>query len=185
MNWDAFGAIGEFGGAVAVVVSLLYLAAQVRHNTRAVQGATAHSVTERQQAELHWSHEIASIFTKAIETPHDLTSAEAWSLSEWLTAAVVMRQNEFRQYRLGLLSEDVWKQSENVILMLLAFPWGRNWWNVLGREQVRPELAAHIDQLLQDSEMLDLGGALVALKTLATLEDGGGAEDGRGREERE
>lgn len=46
MNWDAFGAIAEFGGAIAVVVSLLYLAAQVRHNTRAVQGATAHSGLE-------------------------------------------------------------------------------------------------------------------------------------------
>lgn len=180
MNWDAFAAISEFGGALAVVVSLLYLAAQVRHNTRAVEGATSHSVTERQQAELHWSHEIASIFTKAIETPHNLTSAEAWSLSEWLTAAVVMRQNEFRQYRLGLLSEDVWKQSEDVILMLLAFPWGRNWWNVLGREQVRPELAAHIDHLLESVEMLDLEGALVALKTLATLED---ADAGREIEE--
>lgn len=128
MNWDAFAAISEFGGALAVVVSLLYLAAQVRNHTR----------------------------------------------------AVVMRQNEFRQYRLGLLSEDVWKQSDDVIVMLLAFPWGRNWWNVLGREQVRPEFAAHIDHLLENVEMLDLEGALVALKTLATLED---ADAGRETEE--
>ena len=31
MNWDAIGAIGEVVGAVAVVVSLLYLASQVKH----------------------------------------------------------------------------------------------------------------------------------------------------------
>ena len=31
MNWEAIGAVGEVGGAVAVVVTLVYLAVQVRH----------------------------------------------------------------------------------------------------------------------------------------------------------
>lgn len=164
MNWDAFGAVAEFGGAIAVVVSLVYLAVQVRQNTRAIQGQTTHAVTERQQAELHWSHEIASTFVKSIETPRELTSAEAWSLSEWMTSAIVMRQNEYRQFRLGLLERDVWQQSERVILMLLSSSWCRNWWNVVGHEQVSPELAAHIDSLLGDSEVVDWRGALAALK---------------------
>jgi hypothetical protein len=34
MNWGAIGAIGEIVGAFAVVVTLFYLAQQVRHNTR-------------------------------------------------------------------------------------------------------------------------------------------------------
>lgn len=164
MNWDAFGAIAEFGGAIAVVVSLVYLAVQVRQNTRAIQGQTVHAVTERQQAELHWSHEIASTFVKSIETPGELTSAEAWSLSEWMTSAIVMRQNEYRQFSLGLLDRGVWEQSERVILMLLSSSWCRNWWHVVGHEQVSPDLAAHIDSLLEDSEVVDWSGALEALK---------------------
>ncbi len=35
MNWDAIGAIAELAGAIGVVVSLAYLATQIRHNTRA------------------------------------------------------------------------------------------------------------------------------------------------------
>jgi len=31
VNWDAIGAIGEIVGAVAVLITLLYLAIQVRH----------------------------------------------------------------------------------------------------------------------------------------------------------
>lgn len=171
MNWDAFGAIAEFGGAIAVVVSLIYLAAQVRQNTRAVKGQTSHAITERQQAELHWSHEIATIFTRAIEAPRDLTSAEAWSLSEWMNAAIIMRQNEYRQFKLGLVEPEVWRQSEAVILMLLSFAWGRNWWNVIGRDQVTPDLAAHVDGLLEDSEIADWTDALAALKDLRTVGD--------------
>ncbi len=37
MNWSAVGAIGELLGAAAVVVSLLYLAAQMRMGARQAQ----------------------------------------------------------------------------------------------------------------------------------------------------
>lgn len=37
MNWDAIGTIAEVVGAVAVVVSLIYLAAQIRQNTKQVE----------------------------------------------------------------------------------------------------------------------------------------------------
>ena len=34
MNWDAIGAIGEIDGAIAVVATLFYLAAQIRHGVK-------------------------------------------------------------------------------------------------------------------------------------------------------
>jgi hypothetical protein len=37
MNWDAVGAIAELLGAGAVVLTLIYLAIQLRHNTQAVR----------------------------------------------------------------------------------------------------------------------------------------------------
>ena len=46
VNWEAVSAIGQVLGALAVVVSLIYLAAQVRQNTRVVRAATFQSVVE-------------------------------------------------------------------------------------------------------------------------------------------
>ena len=40
MNWQALGAIGEFVGGLLVVFSLLYLALQLRQNTRALRADT-------------------------------------------------------------------------------------------------------------------------------------------------
>jgi hypothetical protein len=40
MNWDAIGATGEVLGAIAVVVSLVYLAFQIRQNTRQIDENT-------------------------------------------------------------------------------------------------------------------------------------------------
>jgi len=40
MTWDAIRAIGEVVGALAVVLSLLYVAAQVRHGTTTAANST-------------------------------------------------------------------------------------------------------------------------------------------------
>ena len=39
MNWEAIGAVGETVGALAVLLTLVYLAMQIRQNTRSVQAA--------------------------------------------------------------------------------------------------------------------------------------------------
>ena len=46
MNWEAIGAIGETIGAIAVVLTLVYLSIQIRQNTRSVRAATYQSVAE-------------------------------------------------------------------------------------------------------------------------------------------
>jgi len=59
MNWEAIGAVGEVAGAIGVIATLLYLAAQIRQNTRAMRGATQDAIDERKQYELRWSSDIA------------------------------------------------------------------------------------------------------------------------------
>jgi hypothetical protein len=41
-----WGAIGELIGAIAVIVTLFYVALQIRQNTRAIRLSTSHAVTE-------------------------------------------------------------------------------------------------------------------------------------------
>lgn len=44
MNWDAISAVGQLVGSSAVLVTLIYLAVQIRQNTTAVATATYESV---------------------------------------------------------------------------------------------------------------------------------------------
>ena len=46
MNWDAAGAIGEIVGALAVVMSLIYLASQIRIQNREAKISSVHDITE-------------------------------------------------------------------------------------------------------------------------------------------
>ncbi len=47
MNWDAIGAAGEVGGAIGVIITLVYLAVQIRQNTRAMRASSAREILFR------------------------------------------------------------------------------------------------------------------------------------------
>ena len=59
MNWDAIGAIGEILGAIGVIVTLGYLAVQIRQNTRSSRVSafllyqTAYFHAQRSEIEPH------------------------------------------------------------------------------------------------------------------------------------
>ena len=46
LNWEAIGAIGEILGATAVFASLIYLASQIRQNTRTARSTTRQAIAE-------------------------------------------------------------------------------------------------------------------------------------------
>lgn len=46
VNWEAVGAIGQVVGAVAVVISLIYLATEVRSNARETPLASMRSLSD-------------------------------------------------------------------------------------------------------------------------------------------
>ena len=47
MNWEAIGALAEVFGAVGVIITLVFLARQISHNTNAVRASTNHGLTQQ------------------------------------------------------------------------------------------------------------------------------------------
>ncbi len=47
MSWEAAGAVGEIVGAIAVVVSLIYLARQIQHSTAAERSYAEQAIAGR------------------------------------------------------------------------------------------------------------------------------------------
>ncbi len=85
MNWTAIGAIGEVLGAVAVVLSLVYVAAQVRHNTTALsRAASADAIAGIR----NWNQcliedpVMVRIFSQGVEDMDALDGVGAWLGSE-------------------------------------------------------------------------------------------------------
>ena len=118
MNWEAIGAIGEIVGAIAVVITLLYLASQTKQNTKATHAhATASVATEMETNLLAIAQdaELAEAYRKA-ERREELSEVEAIRLGFWWAAYVRGAHSHLIQDGLGNLSED----NEHAITQILS-----------------------------------------------------------------
>lgn len=78
-TFQLLGNIGEFFGAIAVVITLLYLAAQVKQNSRLIEHQTLLGSTDQMSkfmALMAGSSEVADLFVKGRRSRSDLTEAE-------------------------------------------------------------------------------------------------------------
>src|SRR6056297_2546458 len=80
MNWDAVGTVAEIGGALGVLITLIYLATQIRDNTRSLQAASLQSVLEgprdRYFLPMAQSDEMADIYARGLSSLELLDSKE-------------------------------------------------------------------------------------------------------------
>ena len=49
MNWEAIGAVGEVAGAIGVIVTLAFLATQIRQNTTVAKATTRRTLADGMQ----------------------------------------------------------------------------------------------------------------------------------------
>ena len=80
MNWEAIGAIGQLLGAVAVVATLLYIAREVRQNSRSLSISALRDTTAQWN---HWSEmiatstDLAEIVSKGNKSYDNLSESES------------------------------------------------------------------------------------------------------------
>ena len=111
MTFQDLANLGDAIGGFGVVVSLLYLAVQIRQNTRAVRSSSYH-----QAAEQTWNYclaiaqdaSLAEILAKRIEG-QTLAPAEQIRLNISNQALIYGFENMLRLHEEGMIDPDVWR----------------------------------------------------------------------------
>ena len=148
MNWDALGAIGEIAGAVAVIVTLIYLARQIRQNTVATRLSTSHSIAS---AARDWNRpllndpELAWTFQVGTEDPSRLDPKEQARFIELCFSLFRMFEDALYQYHQGALDPDVWEGYERLYAAYARAPGFQAYWKER-RTTFRPEFQRFIDE---------------------------------------
>ena len=108
MNWDAIGAVGEIIVAAAVVLSLGYLAVQIRQQNSESRSAAMHdiSVGWRAASEILIDGELASIFIKANQDFDSLSETEALRFVATVRGIFRVFEEAYVQFqlRIGILA---------------------------------------------------------------------------------
>lgn len=141
MTLMELGALGEFVGAVGVVVTLAYLAVQIRQNTQAMEEAKRLALAQTYQSR---ANELQEMLVRAAESetigpiitkltvagyPEDVSSLDQLSSQErgrfrqWQIAQQTHWDNMYYQYQQGFLDEEYYRDSFRERVRRLAPIW--------------------------------------------------------------
>ena len=151
MNWDALGAIGELVGAVAVVLSLLYLATQVRQANKLARGQTRQRMVEQAQHEVYQGFVTEPSIVQSLYKQEPLNETEWIRLTGWLLSAMRQREYEWFQYRDGNIDEELWNAYRGVMTIHLGTARTRKWWETNGSRPFDRDFCEMVQELLDES----------------------------------
>ena len=149
MNWEAISAIGQIVGAVAVVISLIYLAREIRSNARVARVGWLETfigwlgqLTERPH--------LSELYYRGIYDFESLKGADLVRFSALLNQCFHIFSEIYYQRLEGNLDPRVWREADVALRELIAYPGIQAWWR-LRSHWFSAEFVKHINDLQQQA----------------------------------
>lgn len=147
MNWEAMGAIGEVVGAVGVIVSLLYLALQIRQSSNVTRSATRQAISTTQ----------IELVMRIAENPDLRATIGRWyedgstpmqddDICDFMLRRAMLRayENQYHQFKYGTFDADMWNTYSDGIKSTLLSAKGRAWWE-MNRSQYSSDFVSFVE----------------------------------------
>jgi hypothetical protein len=145
MDWEAIGAIGELLGAIVVIVSVLYLAAQIRQNTEQARMTSIQAINASNDSAFDpiYIPENSAIFSKGQASYGDLDEHETLIFDMLMSRLIACIDTTSYQYREGMIDKEMYDRYVLFYSKFVSTPGGIEW---LHRYQfsVSPETLAEL-----------------------------------------
>lgn len=155
MNWEAISTIAEIVGAMAVVISLIYLAAQIRQNSRQVEEQvralrlqaydSAGADFSALRLQISASPQVASVWRRAKNSYSALGPDERAQANELLHEYMWAYQNVFSRMQGGATDEALRKLVDINIGYWMGNPGFREWWQTERKTPFTDEFESMVD----------------------------------------
>jgi hypothetical protein len=158
VNWEAISAIGQIVGALAVVISLIYLANQVRSNARETRHAAMRSTMDflnRFAQQIAENADLAELRHRGFHEFESLEATDSARFGSYMHAMFRTIENVYYRQLDGHLDPRVWRGLEVVIRDLNALPGVQAWWRSQGSHWFDEEFAKFINQQQQTAARHD------------------------------
>jgi hypothetical protein len=151
VNWEAISAIGQIVGAIAVVISLVYLASAVRSNTRATREASMRWLSDNYTQwirHISGNPDLSELYYRGIHDFESLKGAELVRFSALMVEAFRRSEEMYYLQLEGRLEPYVWKGIEAGMREFSGYPGIQAWWRFRSH-WFSEEFVKHINQLQQ------------------------------------
>ena len=147
MNLNDLANTAQIIAAVGVVISLIYLAVQIRGNTKIASAQARHSISEFALRISIFRAEQADRFAK-LESGSELTEGDRhfqyWSHVQFLLHA----ETYFHHHQLGLMPDEHWRGYAKFMARYVQSPGFKETWNDIG-PGFSEDFARWLDRLLK------------------------------------
>jgi hypothetical protein len=147
MSLNDISSIANLIAAIGVLITLIYLARQVRQANLLAKFQVRQHMAEQAQSELYrWASDPS--LRNSFVTANELSAAEQEVVHYFLLAAMRQREWEWFQYKDGVIKKDVYEAYHGVIALHLGIERTRRWWRTVGRVGFDAAFVADVDALL-------------------------------------
>lgn len=147
---EALGNIGDFLGGIGVVVTLLYLAAQIRQNTKMMRGAARQQLALTSQDTIYRWAEYAPAVMAAFNA-EEQEPADEFRLQQLCRGMFRGWENYAYQHRIGLLDLSEWAAIHVTIQKMLAIPTVAEHWKGT-RDEFSEVFVAEVESIVAGRE---------------------------------
>ena len=131
MNWDAVGAVAEILGALAVVLTLVYLSRQISHSNqfarRQDQTTTTDQASRYRMAFVHDAN-VMDLFIKGRDSYGSLSEAEKLRYNFLMTDTFWIGQQIWDRVKVGTLEAEIWTNNLFLYVGYISGEGSREWW---------------------------------------------------------
>jgi hypothetical protein len=154
MNWDALEAISAFVASIATLMTLIYLAIQIRESNKIARSASLKSVLDdfiEYSVINTLNHpELAEIFDRGHMDYDALTEREKSAFEAMLTRDILQLQNAMQQNEHGLLSDTDYQAWLAYVSGQLISPGGKKGWGYIKRA-FTPTVVSALDGYIESN----------------------------------
>ncbi|TXG39392.1 hypothetical protein [Seonamhaeicola maritimus] len=163
--------ITEIVGAIAIVISLIFVGIQFTENTKATKSSTAASTVATISSwytEMGNNQQSSSLFYNFMADPESLTSEERFQVIISLHGLFLTFQNSYYLNQQGTLDSHIQESITKAAVGVKDQPGFRLFWK-LRRELFFPEFQKHIDEIV-DTEIYISEGMYKAVEDQKPVE---------------
>jgi hypothetical protein len=154
MEIATLAAWGEFIGGIAVVVSLVYLASQIRQNSKLLRASTAsatQAMSHTNSSFLVQDPEVARIYFDGLADRSSLSEADQRRFDPLVAMHLQGNQQHYRFVRDGVMNHELWEDEVQALRWSAQQP-GIRQWHSLWRHTLGNDFNKFFDGLIREGE---------------------------------
>jgi len=150
LNWDALGAIAELIGAIAIIVTLIYLTIQLKQESASVKAATFQSASQGRtslRVALMTDSNLRLAVTKLLAGADEDNFDSGFAAHVYLVEEFRIAQAAYYLHQRDLADMEFWHHERHMLHTYKMQPGFEAWWEKSGMFYYTQEFVEEVDRI--------------------------------------